>query len=556
MSRHEPANKSQARASFHQHHPRRSSSVPDTVTTTGTSAPMSQPAARQGSVIGAALLVTGSTYIAFTLGLLANALAARALGPDDFGRYAYVVWLVGVLVVLANNGLTTTAIRFISELRGAGRSADVGAVHGWLWRRQLASTAVTIAVMGVGASLLAPSDWRGSLLVFALVVAVCVLAKSVYLFDVSSAKGHREFGVEAASTAGLSVVNIIAIGALYWLHAGLPAFLWAFVAVSVCYALAARVLVRRRGIFASREPLDATLRARLGQHLFWTVILCLIAAFSNRAAETYLLNRLWSAADVGYFAIAAALCRGGAEMLTSGLTSVLMPLMAQGYGEDGVGRVRDILSASVRYFTFAGLVLAGVGAFWAEGLIMVIYGAKYQAAVPVFQVMVVATGLSLSLGAFGAVLSTTDNQRVRATSAGVLVALGAGLALALVPTYGLMGATASVAVGSVLSLAMLARVVGRTVGMTLPWNELLRQLAAAAVAAAIAGGCAWLWPQPLVGFVIGACYVVLFTFASIRVGSWTQNDARLLLEFAHRRPKQLGWLARWIDRSHAGGSTS
>lgn len=503
--------------------------------------------ARQGTIIGAALLVTGSTYIAFTLGLIANALAARTLGPDDFGRYAYVVWLSGVLVIIANNGLTTTAIRFISELRGAGRGADVGAVHGWLWKRQLACSLATIAAMGLGASLLTPSDWKAGLVVFAVVVAVTVFAKSIYLFDVSAAKGHREFGVEATSTVVLSVLNAAVVVALYWLHAGLLPFLWAFVVISIGYAVAARWLVRRRGIAASSEPIDPALRARLGQHLFWTIILCLIAAFGNRAAETYLLNHLWTAADVGYFAIAAALCRGGAEMLTSGLNSVLMPLMAQGYGEDGVARVREMLAASVRYFTFAGLVLAGVGAFWAEGLITLIYGAKYQAAIPVFQVMVVATGLGLSLGAFGAVLSTTDNQRVRATAAGILVALGAGLALALVPKFGLMGATASVAIGAVLSLMVVSRVVNRTIGARLPWKELSRQALAAALAAAVAGAIAFAWPHLMVKFAVGAAYVLLLTAASIRFGSWTDNDARLILEFAQRRPKQLGWLARWIE---------
>lgn len=512
---------------------------------------MTDAPTRQGSIIGAALLVTGSTYIAFTLGLAANALTARVLGPDDFGRYAYVVWLSGVLVVIANNGLTTTAIRFISELIGAGRANEAGIAHGWLWKRQVACSLATVVVPAFGASLLAPSDWRSSLVVFAAVVAVSVLAKSFYLFDVSAAKGHRQFGVEAMSTVTLSVINIVVVLALYALHSNLLTFLAAFAAISIAYAIFARVQLHRRSIRPTDAPIDAELRARLGNHLFWTVVLCLIAAFGNRAAETYLLNRLWSAADVGYFAIAAALCRGGSEMLTSGLNSVLMPLMAHGFGEQGVDRVREILSASVRYFSFAGLILAGVGAFWGDGLITMIYGAKFAPAIPVFQVMVVATGLSLSFGAFGAVLSTTDNQRVRATSAGILVALGAGLALALVPKFGLFGATLSVAIGSVLSLAVVARIVGRTVGASLPWRELGRQLAAASVAAGLAAGCAHVWPQPLAGFAIGTLYVLVFATASVGFGAWTSNDSELLLQFARSRPRQLGWLARWLQQWRA-----
>lgn len=515
---------------------------------------MTASGTRQSSAIGAALLVTGSTYIAFMLGLLASALAARALGPHDFGRYAYVVWLSGVLVVVANNGLTTTAIRFISELRGAGRSDDVSAIHGWLWRRQAACSAGTIVLLTACLSFLKPSDWTESLAIFAIVVAVSVFAKSMYLFDVSAAKGHRQFGVEATSSVLLSVLNTLAVLALFLLHLGLLSYLAVFAAISVGYAIAGRVLLRKRGIASSTGPIDAELRQRVGQHLFWTVVLCLIAAFGNRAAETYLLNRLWSAADVGFFAIAVAICRGGAEILSSGLTSVLMPLMAQGYGEAGVDRVKSILAASVRYFSFAGLILAGVGTLWADSLVTLIYGNQYAAAVPVFQVMVIATGLTLSQGAFGAVLSTTDNQRLRAAAAGILVTLAAALALLLVPAYGLRGATASVALGAVITLAVVAVMVTRTVGATLPWRELGRLLAAAAVAAVVAGSGAYVVPHPLAHFAFGVGYVLLLMAASVRFGAWTADDFRMMLEFARRRPRQLGWMARWIERSGRSGN--
>ena len=49
----------------------------------------------------AAALMTGSTYISYGLGIIVSALIARDLGPADFGRYAYVVWMSGVLVVIA-----------------------------------------------------------------------------------------------------------------------------------------------------------------------------------------------------------------------------------------------------------------------------------------------------------------------------------------------------------------------------------------------------------------------------------------------------------------------
>ena len=91
------------------------------------------------------MMVTGSTYVSYALGMLTSIVIARSLGPDDFGRYSYVVWLAGLLVVLANNGTTNTAIRFVSESLGRGSEAGAAGIHGWLRRRQLASALLVAA---------------------------------------------------------------------------------------------------------------------------------------------------------------------------------------------------------------------------------------------------------------------------------------------------------------------------------------------------------------------------------------------------------------------------
>ena len=81
-------------------------------------------------------------------------------------------------------------------------------------------------------------------------------------------------------------------------------------------------------------------------------------------------------AEVGFFAIGAALTRGGVELLASGVNSVLMPLMAHGYGQGGTTRVHAILSDSLRLYGFAGLLLAGVGFMWADVAVWLLLSIK------------------------------------------------------------------------------------------------------------------------------------------------------------------------------------
>ena len=91
------------------------------------------------SVLRSVLMVTGSTYVTYIFGLVTSTLIARSLGPADFGRYSYLVWLSGVLIMLSTNGLTTSGMRFISESIGRGNEAAARDINGWLLRRHYVS---------------------------------------------------------------------------------------------------------------------------------------------------------------------------------------------------------------------------------------------------------------------------------------------------------------------------------------------------------------------------------------------------------------------------------
>ena len=354
----------------------------------------------------AALLMTGSTYVSFFFGLIVSAVVARSIGPADFGRYAYVVWISGILVQFANNGLNTTGIRFISENLGRNDRQTASDVHGWLLCRQYVCLAIASVGFLAGMPWMLPSGWNAHIALFGGVVLVSLISKALYLFDVSVAKGYGEYSVEAVSNTSITAVNLMLALVLYAFDAPLASYLALFALTSIAYGVSTWFLLRGRGISRTVATLEPGMETRLRQHLVWTVVLTLAAALGNKASETYLLSTYGSPAEIGFFAIATALTRGGVELLSAGLNTVLMPLMGHAYGAGGTQRVNDILGHSTRYYGFAGLLLAGVGFFWAGPAIVLMYGAQYQAAVPVFKVMVIVAGVTLSQGAFGALLST------------------------------------------------------------------------------------------------------------------------------------------------------
>lgn len=497
-----------------------------------------------------ALLMTGSTYVAYAAGLVINTLIARSLGPADYGRYAYLIWLSGVLVILMNSGLTVSAIRFLSETLGRNDEDGTRRLHGWFKRLQRASIVIVGLLFLACLPWLQPAGWApDQLWLFGTVCLGASAAKALYLFTISVGKGHGRFDIEARSMSLLSVLNLVLVGVMFALYDSLQGYLWLFLAISVAHPLLALRQSRVAGIASSHEPTDRSLLARVRPHLGWTVFSTFVYAFSNKSTETFLLNKLVSAEAVGFFVIAATLTRGGVELLSSGLSTVLMPKMANAFGEGGVGRVGQIASDSVRLFHFLGLLLAGVGLFWAGPVIHGMYGEGYAPAALLLQVMVVVRGFTLSSAAVGALLSTTEHQRLRAAESVFTVTISVIAALLLVPRWGLMGAVAAHALSTVAALSFALVCVRLALGIRMPYADMARLAAAALCAGAVCAGLIAMHPGLVTEVIAGVLYVVLYLLATLLFRVWNQHDMALLGTLTERVPALRNMpfrLVRWV----------
>lgn len=504
-----------------------------------------------------ALMMTGSTYAVYALGLVVSALIARDLGPDSFGHYAYLVWLSGMLGIIANNGLTTCGIRFVSESLGRQDPDAAARVQGWLWRRQLLCLLAVAALYAASLPFVERSGWQQEqLLLFTALAILSMSGKSLFIFYISMAKGHGRFDIEAGITVALGLLNALAVVVLAWRGASLLAYLLVFTVTSLVFGLLGFIAAHRAGVRGASDAPAPELLARLRPHLYWTIALVIAAALGNKSVETYLLNLFTGAAAVGYFAIAAALTRGGVDLLSSGLSSVLMPMMAHAYGAQGLPQVNRVLGNAVRIFLFFGLLLAGSAALAADLAVQILYGSAYAPVADVFRWMVIVGGLSLSEGAFGALLSTTDHQRLRALIAASSILLTIGLALWWIPLYGLMGALAAHAASRMLLMLVLVTGSRIALGLRLPWRQLSRLALAALLATTPALAIALNTADPWLRFGAGVLYALLFLGLTLLLRAWRSEDADTLYEALGRLPRARamlgpllqGWSQRMRER--------
>lgn len=508
---------------------------------------MSVSISRLGAIKAAAVMAL-STYVTVALGLVVSALLARQLGPTEYGRYAYVLWMVGVLVSFGNHGIPITASRFISETLGAGRKSDAASIYGWLQRAQWVSLAVVSVLFFLLFPFFKPVGWEDETQLFFAITLCCFLPKSVYQFHTSAAKGHWQFWVEAWGNMITSVIYTMGVLVLTWTHASLHSNLYWFAAVSLFHVLVVWMLRRKAEIIIQHDALPAEVRTPLRSSMLWTSMQVLISTLGGRTVDIYLLSRLIGTAEVAYYTLASNLARGGIELLSSSLSTLLMPTMARARGQGGFEQVKPILADANRYFLFMGLSLAGIGVMWARPAVVLIYGHRYEELVPVLQWMVLLSSLALLDNPVSSLLLIIDNQRIRTVRAVAVMVVSAVSSLALIPQFGLMGAVAASGVNAVIIIGGYSMYAYKMIGFRLPWRAMLGILAAACLAGAMDVGLLRLSDAHWMHWLGGVTYLLTFWWLTVMFDVWTAKDLALLISLMSRKPGMFSALLPWLQR--------
>lgn len=494
------------------------------------------------AVFNAALLSTFASLASYAGGMVVSILIARSLGPIEYGQYAYVVWLSGLMVTLGASGFNNSAMRFISEYVGAGKVATSLTIHRRLRNLVLAAVAGATMLLVVAWPWVRPQGTEALSNTLLLIALVGFSTKALFMFESAAAKGYGRFWVEAVCLSSLSVVNVLGVSILWNWHASLGPFLSWFAILSVAHLLLVMALVRGhpKGV-EKPEPIDEELRARVAKHLRWGLVLAAVSVLASRSFETFLLNAHAGAKEVGFFAIAVMLTRSGVDLLAGGLSSVMIPVMSHSLGAGGNERLRKVFVEASRYYQFVGLVLAGMGYFWAEPAVILMYGERYRPVVFALQVLVVGACLMMPSGGLTALLSATENQKLRVSFSVLSVSFSALLAFLLVPRWGLNGALVSTTMSQWIVFIVTVILIDRWVGFRLPYGALARQFALAAMAAAVAlllVKLSWgLWGHVLAG----VAYLLVFVGGSLLAGVWSPAERQMARGYLARLPVLRRW---------------
>ncbi|HKE49010.1 MAG TPA: oligosaccharide flippase family protein [Rhodanobacteraceae bacterium] len=496
------------------------------------------------------LLSSAGIYTEYFLGMLVSIIIARHLGPSDFGTYSLIVWLVAIGVMSTNSGTTTAVIKFVAELRGAGREDLIAPMVGYLRRAQ---RVFLVIVLAIGAAVLIFAGDKlapgfDHLILLALLV-FSVTLRANYMFNISLAKGFENFGATASVAMLATPLNLGMVIVAWYVDAPVEGFLAIFAISSVVFFAASSWQTRRLippGDRNARLP-DELLR-RVRRHMKLVALTVTITYCTASETEVLFLNLLDSASAAGEFKVAYQLAVGAALLVPGMFSAVLLPMMAKALTESRELAARR-LAASTTYLAMLAAPLIGFGFVFSDPTIRLLYGNAYAAAGPVLAGTLFAISIGKVAQGAQSILLSADHQHsilIRVTATGALKLV---LDIVLIRTFGLMGAVVAYTTATLADCLLTLALGFKVSGAQLDWRRIGR------IALAIALACALALPlrevnRPAISVVVGGLILsVAYGVLTLVLGCWSRADVEYLKSLhrriARERPQALASLLTW-----------
>jgi O-antigen/teichoic acid export membrane protein len=455
---------------------------------------------------------------------------ARLFGPAQLGLYVLGTTAVMLANVLAQAGLDSGVVRYVSQYRAAG---DDARVKGVIVQALLVSFALSMllgAALFFGAGLLA----RGMFDKPALEQVFRIFALSLpFLTLMSMAFWATEgFQIVKYSVWVREVVqplgNLVLIVAAYVLGSEVLGVSVSYV-VSMAFGCALAMRYLRR-IFP--KITDTTVPAVFETGALFRVSGPMIVVNSLAKVNT------WTATlAVGVFATASAVGVYNAAARTGvmgilplvAFSGIFSPMIAELHGR-GATREMDALYKDVSRWVFTFSLLFFFGAVLLARDVMALFGPEFVSGWPVLVIIAAGQLFAASVGSTVRILAMTGRQRLLMyTTLGSLL-LNVALNLLLVPPYGILGSAVATATATVASNALTLAGVNRSLGLWPYTTSYLKPVAVGGLAAVavyflrLAAGA----PSGAGAIVVvGGLYSVLFA-AGLFLAGPTESDRRFM----------------------------
>ena len=407
---------------------------------------------RNTSWSAAGNIATAAGRIAITV------ILARRLGPDSFGAFVFVQWLIDMTFLVFSVGLTGTATRFFSQFSGTGEEQLRG-FNRWY----LLTGAMAVALSSCFAALACAAFTDLKSMAELSVITLWASTSSIWALLGARAQGLFHFKKFAVSSGVFVVVALVGLSQTWPendLRGAMIVFSIANFAGAVCCVMGVSGKTPVRGNHVN-IAFDSNIVRSYATNSWLTSI---VASLVWARGELPLVKRYLGESAVGFYSVGLTLS-GIINQGIGVLTGALWPQISRAWDNGDRTELARFCAAATNLLILVAGILTGFVICFAPSIVTLLFGDRYDSSSQL--VLILAVGaLGLTSGCAHLVLQAATNGEFARN-----ITIGGGIALLVIafiaiPVVGIEGAAATRSAVQILMAALVFKWIGKLFGQS------------------------------------------------------------------------------------------
>jgi len=389
--------------------------------------------------------VFASTVMIFLLHFLQNPIMARYLGPDGFGLYSMVLIVASIISLIAGLGIDGAIGKYVAEHKD-----DVTRVHALF-----SSGLITTIVLGVISSvvLFILSDTLASIFNMPLLSHLLKLYALIFPFSLAYGvilgllNGLREMKYYSLINALQGFLTFSFIVALLVVGFGVEGAVIGNMLAIIASTGIAILIMKNFTFFTLYKFKESSKKLTVfGSQLMLGNAINII----NYQADILLIAYFLTATDVGYYAVAVSLSRFFWRVPDS-IQRVSFPTSTEYWAKGKFDSLNKMIDKSMKYSACL-LLIVGLGVwFFAEGIIVFLFGPAFFSAILPLRILLIGTVLFSIFKTIGGTLPAIGRPDLGFMTNAIGAIANVVLNVLLIPRFGIAGA----AIATITSLIII-----------------------------------------------------------------------------------------------------
>jgi O-antigen/teichoic acid export membrane protein len=453
---------------------------------------------------------------------------ARKLGPDQLGIFMLIGWLTGTIMHFADFGLTTSIVKYVSELKAQGNMPRLNHVVTVTLFIETGICVVLTAGCGSFSSQIAdiwftPAQGRVFFIAFLGFFpgfTTAILSAII--------QGLQKF--EYFTFFNLIITPLSFAGKMIVLFLGyqMEGLLWVTLFFSVANMVFFFVVIRREGVRLDPGKLSPEDKKRLVNYNGTIAGINFTNNIVWNKSETFFLGRFCHATQVAYYNLGYNIAARFIDVVPGIFWNVLFPNMSELFGQGDIRNTRRLFYLSSRYIAFAVFPVGVAGIVLAFPILHYLYGTQYTAAKYVLQIvflskMITSVGVPAS-----AILYAREKQSFMLKYGILLAVVSISIDLVIIRPYGAVGAAGCNALVTIAGIVGGMAYTIRQAKLSYPWKSVFKILFSCIIMGIVMAICVKLNAE-LLGFVLAlALGPVVFFAGCAALGTFEEEDLNVL----------------------------